>query len=99
MRCEVLGKFRMVRHVLLPAVCRASSSKGQQSSFLSCHTPTAEGLAIEAVTCCATNSCLPGHARLVTIGYEAPGTMYFLKDAHFGDGIRATLPVSVRREG
>jgi hypothetical protein len=32
--------------------------------------------AVEAATCCATNSCLPGHARWVTIGYEAPGTMY-----------------------
>jgi hypothetical protein len=37
-----LGKYRMVRHVLLPAACRASSSKGQQSSFLSCRTSTAE---------------------------------------------------------
>ena len=56
------GKKLMVRHVLLPAVCRASRSKGQQSSFLSCHTSSVEGLAVEAVTCCATNSCLPGHA-------------------------------------
>jgi len=41
-RCEVPGKFRMVRHVLLPAACRTSSSKGQQSSFLSCRTFTAD---------------------------------------------------------
>jgi hypothetical protein len=32
----------LVRHVLLPAECRASSGRGQQSSFLSCRTSIAE---------------------------------------------------------
>jgi hypothetical protein len=33
-------------------------------------------LEVEAVTCCTTNSCLPGHARRETVGCEAPGTKY-----------------------
>jgi transposase len=33
-------------------------------------------MAIEAATCCATNSCLPEHARLATIECEASGTKY-----------------------
>jgi N-terminal domain of reverse transcriptase len=37
------GKVKaLVRHVLLPAECRASSGRGQQSSFLSCRTSIAE---------------------------------------------------------
>src|ERR1700688_344403 len=35
---------------------------------------------VEAVTCCTTSSCLPGRARLVTIGFEAPGTKYPSED-------------------
>lgn len=42
---------------------------------------------VEAVTCCTTSSCLPGHARWVTVGCEAPGTMYFLKTERLGDKI------------
>lgn len=28
------------------------------------------------MTCCTTSSCLPGRARLVTVGFGAPGTTY-----------------------
>lgn len=35
-----------------------------------------EATAKVATTCCSASSILPGHAPLVTVGCEAPGTKY-----------------------
>jgi len=40
---------------------------------------------IKTATCCAINSCLPGHARSATVEYEASGTMYPATQAPPGD--------------
>jgi hypothetical protein len=54
--------YRLVRHVLLPA-WRVERQAVQGSKARFCLVaPRSPSTVMDAATCCATNSCLPGHA-------------------------------------
>jgi hypothetical protein len=57
-----------------PSVIRHATTDGKaRFCLVTFNTGTLE---VGAVTCCATSSCLPERARLVTVGFEASGTTY-----------------------
>jgi len=87
-----------VRHVS-PSAGRKSAWWWMAKLFPALSHSIARKSEVDAVTCCTTSSCLPGRARLVTVGCEAPGTMNPSVDGLPGDRQEPTLPAAVRCRG